>query len=261
MFIPPLHSQIRKHREATGLSQIEFAQQLGIAAKRYSHFERGERHPGLEELELLREHLGDLRGSIPPEGVGRRLVDNAKKLRPLVPEFRPGQDRPSDVRYFAALAKYPDFVRRLTATIRRRVDFEDCQCLCGRLAIESADEVLFILRLLEAGALPASLSPQALGRLPHPILDPANGTEVSHHRFPCLAFANEFYFFQVTLATPRRYRVDVLRWSHGWSVIEIDGLGHVAAYDEARDLALGLPVTRLSPVQIMGDTFRLPRAA
>ncbi len=180
-----------------------------------------------------------------------------RKLAQSPPSFHPPQDRASHVRYFSALRDYPAFVRRLTAITRQRSDFLDCQYLCGQLALESSDEVLFLLRLLEAGALPGYLPPSSLGAAPYPIVDPKSGLEVGHYKFPCLALPQEFYFFQVTFFRTRQYRVDVLRWKSGWSAIEIDGTGHDPQHDLIRERSLGLETRRLTAMQIISPGFHL----
>lgn len=261
MFTKPFHKFLNELRVKRGLKQKELAELLGITQQRLSHLESGGRRPSELERAAIYQHFGELQGYLVPEGVRRRLSENARRLQPAFPPFHPAQDRPSDIRFYAALQAYPEFVKRMTAKIRLRVDFQDCQYHCGLIALESSAEVLLVLRLLEAGALPGYCAPASLGPLSHPIIEPELRVPVAHRKFPCLAFEEDFYFFQVTLATPKQHRVDVLRWNRGWSALEIDGSGHDGRNDEERTKALGLEVRRLTPAEITSDHFQLRKAA
>lgn len=261
MFELPLTQFIAHRRHEAGLSQTQLAMALGMSPKRLSKIERGERHPTLEERRILIGYFGELRGYTASPGHGRRLAENARRMRDALPEFHPAQEKPSNFRYYSALRSYPDFVRRLTGIIKERDDFLDCQFLCGQLALESGEEVLLPLRLLAQGALPGSYPPLWLGPLPHSIVDPTNRKPVGYAKFPCLVLPNDFYFFQVTFATPGLFRVDVLRWNETWSVIEIDGSGHRTAFDAAKMEAIGLPTRRFTPADLLADGFCLDRAA
>jgi transcriptional regulator with XRE-family HTH domain len=261
MFTEPFHKFLAELRRLTGLRQIDLSKQLGLTRQRYGHLENGSRMPSEAERALLLCRFGRCEGYTAPAGLGRRLSDNAKKQRAPVPEFRPAQERTSDLRYSNALKAYPHFVRRTTERIRRRSDFLDCQFHCGQTALESADEVPLLLRLLDAGALPAYYPPLWLGSLRHPIVDPLTREHVGHCKLPCWALPGDFYFFQVTLSTPKYYRVDVLRWNGSWSVLEVDGKGHNGSLDAARTEALGIPVRRLTPTEIISDGFSIPWAA
>lgn len=261
MFELPLTQYIAHQRHEAGLSQTQLALALGMSPKRLSKIERGERQPTLEERRALIGHFGELRGYTAPPGHGRRMAENPKKMRDALPEFHPAQEKPSNIRYFSALRSYPDFVRRLTAIIKEREDFLDCQFHCGQLALEGGEEVLLPLRLLAQGALPGYYPPLWLGPLPQSIVDPSNRKPVGYAKLPCLVLPNDFYFFQVTFATPGLFRVDVLRWNGTWSVIEIDGAGHRTAYDKAKMEAIGLPTLRLTPAALIAPDFCLDRAA
>lgn len=233
------------------------AQKLGINQQRLSHLERGVRQPNTREMEALLKLLGPFPGHVAPQGVFRRLSENGRRCRPRLAPFRPCQDRPNYIRYFAALSQYPNFVQSHAARIKGRQDFTDCQHLCSQIASGSADEVLVLLRLLGRGAIPGLCPPASLGRLPHAIVDPATRDLVGHRQFPCLHFEGDFFFFQVSFSTPRIFTVDILRWKDEWSVIEVDGLGHSNCHDETKTAAIGLKTKRLTTEEILSKDFIL----
>lgn len=58
--VPGLHHRLRRERERLGLSQEEFARQLGITRVTQNYYENGSREPGLGYLSAFGQNGGDL---------------------------------------------------------------------------------------------------------------------------------------------------------------------------------------------------------
>lgn len=61
-FVTPIRTdvggQIRKARDASGLSQVALAERLGVGERTLQSWERNERYPRLDALQQLAEMLG-----------------------------------------------------------------------------------------------------------------------------------------------------------------------------------------------------------
>ena len=251
MFQRPLSSILRSRRKEIGITQRKLADATTISRPRCCQFERGFRTPSIEELRKLNAALRMsslvlFHAPRPPARALAQLVSAGKRLTPRAKVYLPQSDRSSDIRYRAALRRWPASVRSATLRLSQRPDFELVRYLCERVSLGSADECLHLLGILLKGALPCFASPQSLGHLPHPVVDPEGRFEVGSHLFPCLALNDAFYFFQVSFSTPRILTVDTLVWDDGWYVVEVDGYGHRGEDDADRDRALQIPVVRFN---------------
>lgn len=255
MFSKPYSQIIATRRREARLTQKQAAEKIGVSPQRWNHLEHGRRPPTKDERNKLRLLLGIQHGFVPPRLGLRRLGDAGRQVMVTTEIFRPKPDRPAHVRYFAASRAHRSLVSDLTREVERRPDFQDCELLCHMLALDSSLEAVYVLQLLASGALPALVAPGWFGETPCQIVDPSSRAVVSTMRFPCLVLDGTVYFFQVSFATPRLYRVDCLRWSHGWTAIELDGGGHTALGDAERTNALALPLLRLRASDVL-DNFR-----
>lgn len=262
MFIKPFGTIVRDRREAQGVSQKALAELCGIASQRLSELELGQGQPTPAQCRALELVLGPIEGFIEPVGTTKTLRGNGRRCLSSNQLYEPPRDRATHVRFSTARRKYPEFVAQVMTSIQRRPDFPACQSVCHQLVAESAEEVLLILRLLLLGASPCHAAPDWMTRVPHRIIDPRSGTGVSHCPAACLAFPEEFFFFQVTLSSREwRHRVDVLRCQReACSVIEVDGFGHDAESDRRRERQIGLATTRLGVELLLDLNFDLRSA-
>ena len=251
MFFIPFHTQMRRARLKRGLTQKQSASLCGMTRARWTQLEIDMRSPSPKELREIVNFLELQYVPTTPSSTRRRLINNGRRLSAKPKPFFPSGDRPNHVRYFTAVRRFPQRVKELTNRLRAREDFQDCAYLCHKLASGSYAEAIFVLRVLSSEALPCLLAPSTLGRPPRPIIDPLTRELVGHRPFPCLATKEAIYFFQVSFLTTHSLTVDVLRWRGEWAVLEIDGEGHNGEKDDSRSEALGLPIIRYNPRDVL----------
>ncbi len=268
MFIEGLYSEgmfgftyaqrLRAARERAKLSQRKAAEACGMSRSRLSRLELGVTLPSRSAHRLLKKTLG-LAAKFPQMRASYRGV--RLKTRGRFPAPRPFialGDRPIQIRFRAARARHQSLVERWVSRIRTREDFADVHYVASRLQADSYAEVLFMLRLLEAGAEPVFLPLGRLGWLPVPAVKADSREEIMHRPLPALYHQQVVYFFQVAFATPQIRRVDVLAWhtdDKAWVIYEIDGAGHESDEDKHRSAVLRLPVFRLKPESICRPDF------
>lgn len=255
MFFKPFHHQVKQSRVRRRLTQEVLAQRCGISRTRLVQLESNYRNPTPKERLALARKLGLYETAPLSIGVKGRLRSQGRRSRTSAPIYFPPQDRPTEVRYRAALSHYPHYVETVVKQLEIRSDFVDLAYLCSKLACDSRAEVLLILAILQRGALPALMSLSELGWLRHKAIDPRSRTEVNHRPQPCLVLDETVFFFQVALLTPRLYVVDTLVWKQGWYVLEIDGKGHDFSNDDERSQQLALPVLRFRTEEILRARF------
>lgn len=248
MFTIPFGLAIKQLRLRKKMSQRSLAAAMCITPGRLSRIESGKLTPTLREQSAARAALGNIRAFVAPPRLARTLLSNANRCMPKRKGYEPARDRPNYVRFRAAREKYPEVVGALLRRVEKRPDLEICNAIAHQLVAESAEEALFQLRLMEAGALPCQLAPAEVATVPGRLIDPVDRGDVSFRRVACLAFESDFYFFQVTLAGPDwQYRVDALRCKNSvWSVVEVDGHGHDSSTDSRRERQIGLPTARFN---------------
>jgi transcriptional regulator with XRE-family HTH domain len=249
---------LRKRRKALGYTQKDAAANIGMPRRRWNGIETGRYRPTSQELQKMRLLLGECNGFIRPARASLVLLQEGRNFVKTPQPFYPPQDRASNIRYREARRRFPDLVSRLTVEITRRKDFTSCEYLSHKLALGSYAEAVFALHLQAAGAVPGLVAPARIYPTPHAIVDPTDMTPVAHRPMPCLALGSALYFFQASLAASRLFTVDCLKWDDSWSVIEIDGEGHDFTNDSERTAALGLPVIRISAVELSAPNFVIP---
>ncbi|MGE0490606.1 MAG: helix-turn-helix domain-containing protein [Vulcanimicrobiota bacterium] len=262
MFRPLLHHTLRRRRDGLKLSQTELARRCGIKRSRYAMLELGLRAPSPDELQQLAgglgtyvEYLGECRTR--PPGYHQLLHLNANRDYRKPTPFFPPKDRATGVRLHQARRRYGDLMRAIEMRLTRRGDTDLCAFFCEELACDSAEEFLFILCLLLQGGTPGIASPNRYCHPPHPIVDPTNRDPVGHRALPAIFLAGQPHFIQASLATPRLYTVDVLRWNGSWSIIEVDGTGHYNPEERERTRALAVPIERLTTEDVLALAWRL----
>ena len=255
MFFVPFHEQIRSARRSGALTQQELADRCGMSRSRLVQLERNYRTPSASEKQVLSRLL---RISSPPTRLPealRRLWNRGKRMRGKVKPYFPQQDRMTYIRFRAALERHPQFVNTVLHHLRSRSDYVDLAFLCSKMSLDSYAEALFLLALLNADAEAAMLPISDLAWTPHQAVNPLTREEVNRRPQPCLLLDDKAFFFQVAFLTPRLYKVDVLVWSSGWSLLEIDAEGHDFSEDQERMLRLNLPFRRLKPSEIVAPGF------
>ena len=264
MFTQSFHQHIKWKRHTLGVSQANLAAQVRISRARLSAIENGRRRPNSYERLQLTEHLAlhpsrHRKLRVRPLGFMRKLLDAGRQKSPDLKPYFPPQDRSNYLRYKSAQRAFGPIVHKLTSRIIMRPDAELAAEWGERVASGSADECLYLLSQLAAGGQPTLMSPYRLGHLPKPVVCPVQIRLVGHRPIPCLVTGNRYEFFQVSLAAPRIYTVDVLCYEDGWGLLEIDGAGHDSRYDHQRTLALGLPVHRLSTKDVLEHALEVCR--
>lgn len=248
------HETLRWKRRQLNITQTRLAQDIGISQPRMSEIERGLIRPtDLEFVALVRRlSLGFSGGlAVRPARIVRYLVDQGRAVLPKAEPYFPRPDRSPRVRFLALQRKHPELASRLKSALKNREDYRELNYFCSQLALDSADEALYVLHRLSLGAKPCLLAPGTLAPLPCPVVCPESRSAIAHRPLPCLILEETFEFFQLTFATPRLFRVDVLTYCGGWSCLEIDGEGHDSREDGEKALALGIPIRRLK-----GDELR-----
>lgn len=256
MFRNTYHKELEGLRKKAGYQQVEAADAAGIPRRRWNDLEKGRHGPRNDESRSIEFLLGPILGAPRPPKINRILKAAGAVALPGSPTFQIEPDRPSRIRFLTARRDYPDEVNSLAREIAARADFEIVDHFYHQLSLDSSDEAMFVLHLLNQGASPALIVPGLLPSTPCPIIDPRDRLPVAHRPMHCLVLAGAFHFFQVSFATPRTYTVDVLRWNGEWNALEIDGRGHDSRDDDKRTEALPLPVRRIPGHQLRRLDFR-----
>lgn len=253
MFQPTFGFQMRRRRVKLGLTQTRAAKRCGITQPRWSHLERGYRYPTqLEELQI-RDFLQLSNYIVPSRSFLKELGNAGARNLPKVRPYFPQLERRTNIRYQAARRRFPQLVDQLTRVISLRPDYHRCAHFSALVPCDSELEALSLLYLLAQGGVPCLVRPLLLGYISRKPVDPETMEGVGHRPCLCLNLGDNFYFFQVSLATPRVFRVDMLRWNGEWRVMEIDGKGHDNSHDESRAHLLAIPTTRLSTEQLVSQ--------
>jgi len=263
MFDQQFHLSLKFHREDRGLSQKEAAELCNISPWRWSALECGRRMPNSQELGHIRRWFKLGRVFISPPKATKQLLDNGARLTECPQPFFAHRDRPSYNRYRTCLKRQGELTGLLTRRINQRSDVESalCQQFCHLVTCESYLEALYVLYLLADGAVPALVAPSLFHPTPVPVVDPRTRNYAGNRPRPCLVLGTRYQFFQVSFQGSL-FRVDVLEWSdQGWRIIEIDGTGHSSNDDREREIALGLPTSRLREVDILSLAWGICRKA
>lgn len=254
---------IREARSRLGLTQYDLAEQASVNRWRISVFERGLGVPNNEEQRALCSVLNLPRSRLAlaaPSGARPKLGQEKKSFAPRAPYQMP-RDRPSEVRFRAALKQYPELIRYLSYKLEERKDSEWISVFLREAVFDSGLEVAASLQLLADGAKPGWLSPQCSGFVQHPIIDPSNRVVTGHHCHPALVWEGCLLFPQLSVRTTRNhFTLDLLvgcRKNRGvvWMDVEFDGPGHDARLDALRADELGMRVERFKTSEIIDGSF------
>lgn len=233
------------------MTQRQAAEMIGMSRSRWSNLECGHRRPTNTEIREVSELLGLGDCFVPPYSINKTLLSNGARLVEYRESYFPHQDRTTHTRYGACRRRVPRLTAELRSLVFDRKDSNACQAMSHRISCDSWLEALYLLYLQASGAKPALIAPETLGRLHQPIVDDTGRRLVGLHPRPCFILDGCFHFFQVSFYLSRVIRVDILRWDGSWSIVELDGMGHVSSNDVDRERLLGLPVTRLRPSDVI----------
>ena len=139
---------------------------------------------------------------------------------------------------------------------------------------ESRNETLFQLVELKGGAGTTHVSTEWMRFTRWPVCD-EQGRGAGAHLRPALVTHDWLMVFQVSVQTPKRYRMDglllVLEPQRTHINVEIDGLTRDSASDRERELALGMMTLRIPADELLKGPslterlralgFCLPKAA
>lgn len=264
MYRKTFHAVLAEAREVSGLSLRRLQAVSGLPARRLTRLERGIALPTPEERSalcgVLRTHLFELLNTqARPPRLYQKLKNRGQRLLPEQKPFYPPRDRPSQLRLYAAMRRYPSEMKALRSLIEEHENFDELNCLCEQVALDSGLECLFLSSLFAQGAEPLMLVPYTLPpRLPNQVICPRTKVDVGFRPFPCVQNGPTLYIPQVAFATPRTFVVDFLCHQDGkWSALEIDGRGHGCEWDDEKERALAIPVVRLDEQQVLEHVRRV----
>jgi len=247
---------IEQMRQARGWTVRELAARVEIDHRQLSRYEKGTRGLPWEHREsLAREflcHPGDIDAK-PANPNGRPRRREADLVAPfLLPaSYNPTAGKPLSHHLPAARNAYPALVGQLEQ------DTPPCRRLfLDRARGDSGLEATGVLQQLCLGAGGTDVAPLEVGFTRFPVVD--RETEkviVGHCKVPALITRDWLMIPQVTVATPRVYRMDglvvVTNPIRTFIDLEWDGLGHNNEWDRQRTRAIGLPTLRLTEADVL----------
>ena len=232
-----------------------------IPNSRLSRLQRGHTTPSTEERVILARIFPKVASKLlhsysRPDNFGHEMLAAGQRFWPRQEVFYPPADRPSRVRFKAATRSFASECSVLEYLLAQREDLQKIDFFCDQLSLGSSLECLKIMTLFAQGAVPAYLEPVlAPSPLPHPLVCPRTRKYVGNRPLPCLQLSSQIWYPQVSVSTPQVFTLDFLVHdsTSAWSVLEIDGAGHVKRDDEERTLALGIPVVRVSEQEVLRE--------
>jgi len=272
--------QLKKARQALGLSQHRLSAVTDILQARISDFERGRRTPDLRALQALADGLGFRLDDMvrrtawtgPTPGRPSREQESALLLR-FTPDLEQIYHAPRKKDFAFHMAAVRDRFAHVLAWLEPRFDArpdrQEVELFLRDLPVDSADEALFDLLAATFGGTGVRVAPAALRFCQHAVIDPESRVPVGHRRR--VAFSMDFddaaYVLipQVAVRPRETIIMDLLvgvrEGITTWIDLEVDGGGHDPRRDEERTEALGLPVLRvttkmLQEAQFMKKTLR-----
>lgn len=247
-----MQQSIQQLRLARGWSIRELAARSEIDHRQLSRYEEGTRGlPGEHRLVLAREfqcHPSDIMAE-PAKAPGRPKRAHGELVsRFVVPgSYDPTcGDRPLAHYLPAARKANPE----LMCTLERDTD-PDWRFFLARAPGNSGFEASLVMRAMNEGAGATDAAPLEVGFTRFPVVNHEDErTIVGHCRVPALATRDWLMLLQVTVATPRIYRMDgliiVTNPVRTFINFEADGRGHNNIWEEQRTRAIGLPTLRVS---------------
>lgn len=278
MFTFPTHDVLRRHLQATGLDQTDFAARTGIRRRRVSKLLSGKAQLNQAELatlcRLFPRWARDLRASfVPPlrraKTGGRKALPGSRELHRLVtpPRRHLSRQRIATRRLWLGLRREaPSVMDPLRRIIRSRKDLRDCLVHLNRTRCDSKYELSVYVHALAGQAGLCETSLLRLGFTVHPVVDEETHEAVGHR--PMVAYllrrgkARILLVPQVSVkvASGVVYTLDALALVlHGrrrfWIGFEVDGSGHRTTWDRVRSEALGLPEARFTEADVIARDF------
>ena len=265
MWIPQPTGQALVHlRQQCSLTQNQLAKKARIPQSRISQLELGTRTPTLTELErlggvlnLAKYQIRELEKSAPAPGL-RELLTKFRRERPpqkVIPVYK---------RLASLREKYGALFDQIEFKFCSRQDEASCRQWLGHIPTDSCDELIPWMKIVGEvdHAVGRYLSLEQIDFDTFAVADTDTGRDLKSETRPCLELALPgdavaLLFPQVPLRTLSYHaRVDILvelvaPRKRLTCIIEVDGLGHISAFDKRRSKALGLPILRFTPEELL----------
>ena len=250
-------------RRKARLTQSQVAKSLGVSRSRISRLEREIGKPTDEEIRKLASTLQISTTRLRNAAAELEVAPGCalkKKFQPTSEVFLAHQDRPSYVRLSAARLRAPEQLAGLEAAVASRSDLKQINVFLRDAAFDSDLEMIAVLQLLSAGAVPIWAAPQHWGFYECPVTDGRGVRMVGHLRTPSLLMeeAEAIIFPQCTLLCGNRpRRPDILIGQRCmneilWFCVEIDGEGHCEIPYRPE---VNLPTWRLTPTDVLSGSL------
>lgn len=246
-----MRKTIKELRLARGWKQSDLARETNIPREALAKIESKARGATEDNLKALCSALQcrpedlDVRAPKASGGQARPAGDLLSQFRAR-PERAPRPDFTTAMRLGALKAKLPGFMRTL--------DLAKWEDFLSEAPCEANDEGLLQLRELKVGCAPTEASLDYVGFQAWPVCD-GRGRNGSHLLRPALVTPYWIMFFQVTVLTPKRYRMDalvlVLKPTPTFINLEVDDKWHVRELDEERARAIGLYTIRIPASEVL----------
>lgn len=257
--------QLRKARQARGLSQRRLSAVTDLLQARISDFERGRRTPDLRALQALADGLGFRLAEMvrrtawtePNPGRPRRERESSLLLR-FTPDLEQIYHAPRKKDFAFHMAAVRDRFAQVLAWLEPRFDArpdrEEVELFLRDLPVDSADEALFDLLVATFGGMGVRVAPTGLSFCKHAVIDAETRVPVGHRRRVALSVDFDdaaCVLIPQVAVRPREtiimdFLVGVREGTTTWIDLEVDGGGHDPRRDEERTAALGLPVLRVT---------------
>lgn len=248
---------IKAAREARGWTQRQLAEKADVGVNLLSRVERGESGLTFTQLERIATaletsaHILDFRES-------RASGRPPRAARELVELFRdpgrydPSYGHPAEETLPAARRAYSRLMGELDQMMQ-----PEWRRFLAVAPSDSALETVHSLLELRRGAEFCQVYPQEIGFDRFPVVERDSDRIVGHCPVPALVTKDWLMILQVSLLTPKRYRLDglvlALRPRRVFLNLEVDGGAHNARFDDQRRRDLGLATLRLSEQDVLAD--------
>ena len=264
LFIPKSFKDLMKTARKKGrLTQAQLAEKISVSRARISRLETDRGKPTDEEIRKLASTLQISTTRLRNAAAELEVAPGCalkKKFQPTPEVFLAHQDRPSYVRLSAARLRAPEQLAGLEAAVASRSDLKQINVFLRDAAFDSDLEMIAVLQLLSAGAVPIWAAPQHWGFYECPVTDGRGVRMVGHLRTPSLLMeeAEAIIFPQCTLLCGNRpRRPDILIGQRCmneilWFCVEIDGEGHCEIPYRPE---VNLPTWRLTPTDVLSGSL------
>jgi len=248
---------IKAAREARGWTQKQLAEQAEISVHLISRVERGESGLTFPQLELVAGalqtsahelHFPEARANGRPPRAARGLIEAFREPG----RYDPSYGHPAEKTLPAARRAYPDLMCALDQHMQ-----PEWRRFLAAAPCESSLETVHCLVELRRGAEFCQVSPLEVGFDRFPVVERDSQRIVGHCPVPALVTPDWLMILQVSVLTPRPYRLDglvlALRPRRVFLDLEVDGQAHNPRFDEQRTRDLGLATLRLTERDVLAD--------